>query len=195
VAEALTDPSKRPSLCRADLARLVVVDVQVRLAAAMPAQDRERVQRNLTVLVPAARALQVPVVATEQYPRGLGATEPELARLFAGEVPVVEKTTFSCCGADGFLERLSPTPGAQAVIAGMETHVCVLQTAFDLQARGMQVFVVADAVCSRDPRNHEHALQRLRHAGVVVTSTESVVFEWLGDARHPRFKELSALLK
>jgi len=182
-------------LCRAEASQLVVVDVQPRLAAAMPEADGARTIRNLGVLLAAARALEVPVLATEQYPKGLGATEPEVAGHFPEATRILEKTAFSCCGADGFTACLDAADRPQVVLAGMEAHVCVLQTACELNGRGFQVFVVEDAVCSRDPRNHRNALERLRQAGVVVTSTESVVFEWLRDARHPQFKALSALLK
>jgi nicotinamidase-related amidase len=183
-----------PALCRAEASQLLVVDVQPRLAAAMPDADRQRTLRNLGVLLEAAQALQVPVIATEQYPKGLGATEPPIAARFPAAVRLFTKTSFSCCGADGFLAGLAPGR-PQVVIGGMETHVCVLQTAFDLHARGLQVFVVGDAVCSRDPDNRQDALERLRQGGIAITSTESVVFEWLRDAAHPQFRTLSALLK
>jgi nicotinamidase-related amidase len=173
----------------------VVVDVQTRLAAAMAEDDRTRVLHNLSVLLDAARALEVPVVATAQYPKGLGPIESAVSDRLPEWTQRVTKTSFSCCPAEGFLASLEPPARAQVVLAGMEAHVCVLQTALDLQGEGYQVFVVEDAVCSRDPHNHRNALERLRQGGVVVTNTESVVFEWLGDARHPRFKAVSALLK
>ena len=182
-------------LCRAEASQLVIVDVQPRLAAAMPEADGDRVIRNLGILLEAARALEIPVVATEQYPKGLGPTEPEVASHFPGSAQVLAKTTFSCCGADGFTACLDAGGRPQVVVGGMEAHVCVLQTAVELHSRGFQVYVVEDAVCSRDPRNHRNALERLRQAGIVVTGTESVVFEWLRDAKHPHFKALSALLK
>ncbi|MCU0935628.1 MAG: hydrolase [Gammaproteobacteria bacterium] len=184
-----------PGLCHAGSSQLVVVDVQERLAAAMPAEDRARVLRNLGILLEAARLLDVPVLATEQYPRGLGPSEPEVASRLPAGAAVLEKTSFSCCGADGFAACLGATPRPQVVLGGMEAHVCVLQTAFELRDQGFQVFVVEDAVCSRAPDNHANALARLRQAGVLVPSTESVVFEWLGNARHPQFKAISALLK
>lgn len=187
--------SRVQGLCHAGSAQLVVVDVQERLAAAMPPDDRARILHNLGILVETARLLEVPVLATEQYPRGLGPTEPEIASRLPAGAAVLEKTSFSCCGAEGFTACLDAAARPQVVLSGMEAHVCVLQTAFDLRDRGFQVFVVADAVCSRDPRNHTNALARLRQGGVAVPSTESVVFEWLGNARHPQFKAVSALLK
>lgn len=191
----LAGASDVPGLCHAGSAQLVVVDVQERLAAAMPEADRARVLRNLGILIETARILDVPVLATEQYPRGLGPSEPEVASRLPAGAPVLEKTSFSCCGAEGFNASLDPGARPQVVLSGMEAHVCVMQTAFELRNQGFQVFVVEDAVCSRDPRNHANALARLRQGGISVPSTESVVFEWLGNARHPYFKAVSALLK
>lgn len=182
-------------LCRAEAGQLVVIDVQTRLAAAMPAEDRERVLRSLGILLDAARLLGVPVIATEQYPRGLGPTEAAVATRLAEHARTFTKTAFSCCGAEGLPGALDPAQRPQAVLAGMEAHVCVLQTAFDLLERGHQVFVVEDGVCSRDPAHRRNALERLRQGGVVVTNAESVIFEWLGDAAHPHFRAISALLK
>lgn len=174
---------------------LIVVDIQERLAAAMEEQTRQEVFRNAGILVRAARQLAVPCFLTEQYPKGLGPTEsavrqhlPEAARRF-------EKTCFSCAGADGLQDELKAASRNQVVLTGMEAHVCVLQTALDLHAAGWEVFVVEDACCSRSPRNHKNAIDRLRRAGVVVTNTESVLFEWLRDARNEHFKAISSLLR
>jgi len=183
------------SLCRADASQILVVDVQTRLAAAMPPADRERTLRNLGVLLEAARLLAVPVLVTEQYPKGLGPTEAAVSARLPGGTTAFTKTSFSCCDAQGLLGALDVGRHPQVVLGGMETHVCVLQTAFDLLERGYQVFVVEDAVCSRDPEHRRNALARLAQGGVVVTNTESVVFEWLRDAAHPHFRAISALLK
>lgn len=160
----------------------------------MPAEARERVLRNTGILVDAAQALGVPVCHTEQYPRGLGPTEPELARRLSA-AQRLEKTAFSCCGAAGFDAVVCADARTQWIVCGMEAHVCVLQTALDLRARGLEVFVVEDAVCSRSDTNHSNALARLRQAGVVVSNTESVLFEWLRDAADSQFKTLSALIR
>ncbi|HKK14270.1 MAG TPA: hydrolase [Gammaproteobacteria bacterium] len=183
------------NLARADTGALVVIDVQERLAGAMDPADRTRVLRNAAILLQAAGLLEVPTVVTQQYPKGLGPTEPELAAHIPDHATRLDKTAFSCCGADGFTAALSAAGRPQVVLAGMETHVCVLQTALELDARGYRVFVVGDACCSRDPANADNARDRLRQAGVVVTNTESLLFEWLGDARHEQFKALSALLR
>ncbi|MBI5041035.1 MAG: hydrolase [Gammaproteobacteria bacterium] len=183
------------SLCRHETSALLIIDVQTRLAAAMPASERERVLRNSGILIEAAKALDIPIMHTEQYPRGLGPTEAELAERLAGRVRRLEKTVFSCCGAEGFDAAVCAEGRTQWILCGMEAHVCVLQTALELHARGLEVFVVEDGVCSRTGANHANALGRLRQAGIVVSNTESVLFEWLRDASHPQFKALSALIR
>lgn len=183
------------ALCRREDSALLIVDAQTRLAAAMPETERAHLLRNTGVLIEAAKTLAIPVLQTEQYPRGLGPTEPELAERLRGIAQPLEKTAFSCCGADGFDAAACADGRTQWIVCGMETHVCVLQTALELHARGLQVFVVEDAVCSRTAANTANALARLRQAGVIVSNTESVLFEWLRDAGHPQFKALSALIR
>jgi nicotinamidase-related amidase len=107
----------------------------------------------------------------------------------------MSKSGFSCCAAEGFTATLEGLGRSQVVLAGMESHVCVLQTALELKQRGFTVFVAGDAVCARSRQRSENALARLRQAGVVVTHSESVLFEWMRDARHPQFKAVSQLLK
>jgi nicotinamidase-related amidase len=187
-------PTESLLLCAGDSA-LAIIDVQDKLTAAMPAEAREMVVRNGRLLLEAAARLNVPVLVTEQYRKGLGGTVAGLSELFPTGAPNIEKTCFSCAASPDFTEALDGTGRKQAVLAGMESHVCVLQSALELRAAGRQVFVVEDACCSRSPRNHENALHRLRAAGVVVTSTESVLFEWLRDSRHEQFKTLSARLR
>ncbi len=182
-------------VCRREDSALLIVDVQTRLAAAMSARAREDVLRNSGILIDAALQLGIPIIHTEQYPRGLGATEPALAERLDGHAQRLEKTAFSCCGADGFDAAACADQRTQWIVCGMEAHVCVLQTALELHARGVEVFVVADAVSSRTEVNRTNALERLRQAGIVVSNTESVLFEWLRDASHPQFKALSALIR
>lgn len=183
-------------LCTAETSQLVVIDIQVRLAAAMPPEARERVLKNSGILLQAARLLQVPTVVTEQYPKGLGHTEPALAQHFPENPGVVCKTCFASSGAAEFNAVLDAQHGRhQVILVGMEAHVCVLQSAMELLGRGYQVFVVEDAVSSRDDANRHNAMARLRQAGAVVTNTESVLFEWLRDAAHPQFKAITALIK
>lgn len=183
-------------LCSADQAQLLIIDVQERLCAAMPTPCLSVLNNNLQRLTQAAQQLGVPIVASEQYPKGLGKTVPEVAAGFPSDHLLFEKTHFSCCAEPGFGEHLVPAEQRpQIVMAGIEAHICVLQTAASLQSWGYRVFVLADAVCSRNPANKDNALQRLIQAGIQVSNTESVVFEWLGSARHEQFKTLSLLFR
>lgn len=182
-------------LARTDNSTLVIVDIQDKLAPAMPPDARREVFHTAQVLLQAAAELAVPVVATEQYPKGLGPTVPEVSNYLPENAQMVAKDSFSCCGEEGFLEALSATGREQVVIAGMEAHVCVLQTALELREAGYAPFVVADGVVSRRAAHRDNALARLRQAGVVVTNVESVLFEWLGRAGTDSFKRLSALIR
>ncbi len=183
------------ALCAAAQSQLLVIDVQQRLQAAMERKVAARIARHTERLIRAACLLDIPVHHTEQYPRGLGETLPELKALLPGKG--FEKTCFSCCGAEGLSAALDePAKGrGQIILCGMESHVCVLQTALELQTRGFAVFVVEDACCARDKHHHKNAMARLRAAGVVVSNHESVMFEWLRDAAHEHFKAISALLR
>ena len=183
-----------PYLSNVDDCVLVVVDVQEKLVSVMPKGVKERVIERVTILLTGAKALSVPVVVTEQYPQGLGPTESELVKAFSEDTLVVEKTTFSATGIPEFVQKLEQTGRKQVVLVGMETHICVLQTALALQAQGFQVFVVEDAVSSRSKANQYNALQRLRGAGVIVSNVESVIFEWLEDASQENFKKLAPLI-
>ena len=142
----------------------------------------------------AAARLGVPILASEQYPKGLGPTAAELKPLVP-EGCTLEKIEFSCAANEPHVNRLRRLQRRQAVIAGIEAHVCVLQTALGLKSAGYDCFVVADAVGSRAPANLAAALARLRDSGIPVVTTEMVLFEWLGCAGTPEFKELSALIR
>ncbi len=182
-------------LCDAAQSLLLVIDIQERLTTAMSAPSREGVLKNTSLLLQGASLLQVPVVGTEQYPKGLGPTEGVLLEQMPSTAKHFEKTSFSCCSTAGFCETGLDPERKQIVIAGMETHVCVLQTALDLQQRGYQVFVVADAVCSRSEENRSNALARMYKSDIVITNTESVLFEWLRDAGHEQFRTISRMLR
>lgn len=179
-------------LCRREQSCLLLIDLQERLLAAMPPVARQQVEQSSLRLLAAARQLDIPVEVTLQYPRGLGALVPRLAESVQPEARQSEKTTFSCCALPDLRARLR---GRDCVICGVETHVCVLQTALELLAAGERVFVVADAVCSRSPEHKHNGLERLRAAGAVITNHESVIFEWLRDAADPQFRVVSRLLR
>lgn len=169
---------------------LLVIDVQEKLMAKIPAADA--VIRNIAFLIDSARLLGMPVAATEQYPKGLGPTVAELARRLP-ERP--DKVAFSCCAIPAVVEGFRRAARPKILLAGIETHVCVLQTALDLLALDFRVFVAADAVASRYAGDREFALRRLERAGAVLTTSETAVFEWVGGAGSPHFKEISRLVQ
>ncbi len=179
-------------LIDAQKSALLVIDVQERLNPAM--HDSEGVIANIARLVKAATTLDVPVLASEQYPKGLGHTVAPLATLMADET-VAEKMSFSCMADEGYRQRFDALNRPHAIICGIEAHVCVLQTAIELLERGKSVFVVADGTSSRTQANHTAALKRIGRAGAEIVTTEMVLFEWLRRAGTPEFKTISQLVK
>jgi hypothetical protein len=171
---------------------LLIVDVQEGLAPVMA--DPRRIYRGCGLLMRAAGRLGLPLLVSEQYPKGLGRTVGELLEL-APEDAVVEKIHFSCAADPAIRSRLDGWGRRQIVVAGIEAHVCVLQTALGLKAIGYEPVVVADACSSRSPDNHTAAMSRLAANGVEVATVEMVVFEWLHRAGTPEFKDLSQLIK
>ena len=171
---------------------LIVVDVQGRLAQVMC--DREALFENLQKLILGAQALEIPVLRAEQNPRGLGPTVAEIDRLLP-DSPPISKMSFSCCGEDRFAQALEALGRKQALIAGIETHVCVYQTAADLLDSGYEVHVVADAVSSRTAQNRQIALEALRGLGARLTSVEMALFEMLRVAEGERFKAVLGVVK
>lgn len=180
-------------LAKANLSQLVLVDIQTKLAAVMPAEAMQSVIKHCGILLQAAQLLEVQTLLTEQYPRGLGHTVPELMAQLQ-KVQPIEKTHFSCMGEPAFARQLT-RDHTQVILAGMETHICICQTALDLLSHGKQVFVVEDAVISRNPDNKANAIARMREAGCVITNTESLVFEWLGKAEGDAFKVITKLIR
>ncbi len=179
-------------LIQAERSALLVIDLQERLVPAM--HDPAAAVANAVILLRAAARLGVPVLLSEQYPTGLGPTMAAIAALAPPE-SIVAKVHFSCLDDSTYLERFNAFGRQQAVICGVEAHVCVLQTALGLKESGHDCAVVADAVASRAPASKEAALGRLRQAGVEVVTAEMVVFEWLAKAGTPEFKEVSALIR
>jgi nicotinamidase-related amidase len=168
---------------------LLLIDLQERLMPAI--DDHETVLARALRLAEAARLLDVPIRATEQNPDGLGAT---VAPLKAHPQAILSKTTFSAAEDPGF-SALLPPGAEQIVVAGVEAHVCVLQTVLGLLGSGRPVFIVADAVGSRDPADKAVALDRASRHGAGIVTSEMVLFEWLRDAGHPKFREVQKLLK
>lgn len=175
------------------ISQLVIIDMQVKLAVAMPTTTMQQAAKNCGILAQAALILNVPTLLTEQYPMGLGETLPEIKQYLVNVKPIT-KTAFSACSEPKFNQRLS-RDRSQLILTGMEAHVCVLQTSLALLQFSKQIFVVEDAIISRSEVNKNNALARMRDAGCVITNTESVIFEWLGNANHVQAKTLFNLIK
>lgn len=188
----MTNPLDKFWLDR-DQALLLVVDVQQKLIPAMPPEIYRQTLGTIDFLAAAARLLTVPVIVTEQYPRGLGPTVPELREVCPHGV--LEKVSFGCCGEPNFLGHLKRVPRAQIIVTGMEAHVCVLQTVLGLLGAGYRVHLVRDAVISRGKVDYLNALAFAREAGAVVTTAETVAFQLLRTSAAPEFKAISALVK
>lgn len=187
----------QPRLAERGQSQLIVIDVQERLCSVMPPDALQAVVKNCGILLQAAQLLEIPLLYTEQYPKGLGPMLPELLALLPAELATsarVEKTVFSCCEEPTFCRHLTGDH-RQVILAGMEAHICILQTALQLQDMGRQVFIAEDAVLSRSAANKANALDRLRQAGVIISNTESIVFEWLKVAEGDAFKQISRLVR
>jgi nicotinamidase-related amidase len=171
---------------------LVVVDVQGKLAQLM--HDKETLFKNIRILVQSAKILNVPILWCQQVPAALGPTIPEIAELLTDNQPI-NKSSFSCCGCEEFNSKLEKLGHRQILLSGLETHVCVYQTAVDLLAKGHEVDVIADAVSSRTLANKDVGLKRIADEGARVTSTELALFEILKTVDHPNFKQIAKLVK
>lgn len=177
---------------------LVIVDFQDKLARAMPDDDRERAERAIVALLEGARRLGLPVLATEQYPKGLGPTVAplrEALEAFEPRVPVLEKMELDACANEGFARALDGLDRSTVIAAGMEAHVCVWQTVRSLCARGRTVHVPVDATCSRRPEHRRIAEGLWRRAGAMPTTSETVLFDLLVRAGGDDFKAISRLVK
>ena len=180
-------------IANAEKSQLVIIDMQEKLSAAMPQEVLNKVVKRVELLVTASHGLDIPYICTEQHPKGLGKTLPQM-QSFLTQAKYVEKTAFDCT-ADPIFSRYLVRTRPQIFLMGMETHICVLQTALSLIGKGKEVFVIEDAIISRNILNKQNALGRLRQAGCIVTNTESVIFEWIKSADHDLFKTLAPLIK
>jgi len=171
---------------------LLVVDIQEKLVPSLPKYPE--VEPRIRVLIQAAGILKLPVLLTEQYPKGLGVTIPSIQEALPAYAPI-EKTTFSCCGQPQVLDALKATGAGAVIVTGVEAHVCVQQTTLDLLAAGYRVHLPADAVCSRRKMDWRFALERMRDAGAVLSTSQSIIFELLEEAGTPDFKAVLPLLR
>jgi nicotinamidase-related amidase len=187
------------SVCRREDALLVVVDIQERLAAVM--DRRDEVVASVTRLIRASALVGVPIVVTRQYPKGLGDTDPKVAEALSAveaaghRVFQADKVAFDCFSDSGFAGIVAASGRTQVVLAGMETHICIAQTALHAVRDGIEVQVPADACCSRGADAHRVAMGRMRSAGAVITVTESILYELVGEAGTDEFRELLRIVK
>ena len=182
--ENILDPSRTA---------LAVIDVQESFRPHIP--DFHVVAARCALVAHAAQLLGLPVVVTEQYPKGLGRTAAEIAAALPADFEPVEKTAFSSCGAQAFVSRLEAAGARQILLCGIEAHVCVNQTAHDLLARGYQVHVLTDCVSARAEQNRRVGLDKMFRSGALPSSTELALFELMRDARHEQFKAIQKLIK
>lgn len=184
-----------PHIARPDASILVIVDVQEPFARAMG--DREKMTSNIATLVRVARINQVPIIVTEQNPSRLGPTVPELSSLLKelSSYDPIGKMVFSCCAVEPFIQRVYDSGRDTLILVGMEAHVCIAQTALDALNMGYRTHVVQDAVTSRHPSDYSTAMEKLRHAGAIITSTEMVAYELIGEAGTPQFKQTMEFLR
>ena len=182
-----------PKILDAKKAALVVVDLQESFRT--PVNDFAQIAARTSIAVRGFFALQLPVIIAEQYPKGLGRTAEEILFLVPPDFEFVEKSAFSACGASAFMERLRATEASQIVLCGLETHICVSQTAHDLLYESYEVHVLTDCVASRFTNDKETALKKMQSSGAVLSTVETALFELLRDARHEQFKEIQKLIK
>ena len=174
-------------------AALVVIDMQESFRAALP--DFAGMTARIVAAVSGAQLLNVPVVVTEQYPKGLGRTAAEITAALAPGSEPIEKTAFSSCGAREFVACLEQTGAKQILVCGIEAHICVNQTTHDLLARGFQVHLLTDCTTARAAHNREAGISKMQRSGALPSTVELALFELLRDARHEQFKAIQKLIK
>ncbi len=174
---------------------LVVIDMQERLMGAIPEEKRTLTIKNAAVLIESAKTFQIPIIVTEQYPRGLGSTIPEIRDCIGEGFKPIEKVVFSCARAPEFKSEIEETGRREVLICGIETHVCVLQTVIDMANKGYAVYVPADAVASRKDLDWEKGIGLIEKAGAFVGTTEAFLFQLLERAGTDEFKTISKLIK
>lgn len=172
-------------------ALLLIVDIQERLVNAV---DNSDVAKSAKMLLQSANILNIPVLITEQYPKGLGSTEVSLQQEYTDNVCVLEKTSFSVLGENSIKEKLQSYSKKQIVVCGIEAHVCVYQSVVELLEEGYEVFVVKNACASRKPADFEVGMDLMRQNGARITGCETVLFEWLQSSKNPHFKEVQKLI-
>ncbi len=172
---------------------LVLVDVQERLVLATPAPIWREVRKNIRILLEAFQLMNLPIIVTEQYPQGLGPTVRDVQGPWYANT--VSKTTFNCCGEETFLSLLREKNTRQVLMVGMESHVCIYQSALALLYRGFPVHLATDAICARHKKDHQISMYNANQAGATLTTVETALFQMLKDSKAPAFKAISTLIK
>jgi nicotinamidase-related amidase len=181
-----------PTTLTTDNTVLVAIDFQERLFAVM--HEKEKLLKNVLKLIKGAKVLEIPIVLTEQYPKGLGPTLPEIKELLP-DIKPIEKVCFNCCDEEAFCDSLAALKRKQVLVAGIEAHICVYQTAAALYKAGYEVQVVGDCVSSREPENKKVSLLKMASAGISPTTMEMALFELLKVAKDDKFKQISKIVK
>ncbi len=182
-----------PNLLDKDKTALVVVDFQEAFREMVP--DFEIIAQNIANTVSGFQILNLPIIVTEQYPKGLGKTAKEILDVLPGHFHFIEKTAFSSCGANEFIEKLNATNTKQVLLCGLETHICVNQTAHDLIKEGFEVHILEDGVGSRSAQNFQTGLDKMKASGAIAACVEMALFELMKDSKHEKFREIQALIK
>ena len=172
---------------------LVIIDMQEAFRSKI--SDFAETSARIALVTHAAQLLKVPVVVTEQYPRGLGHTAGEIRAVLPSSLEVIEKSAFSSCGAQSFISELERTGARHVIVCGIEAHICVNQTTHDLLARGLNVHLLTDCITARTQTSKQIALAKMQMSGAIPSSTEMALFELLRDARHEQFKAIQNLIK
>lgn len=184
---------KHPNILEKSKTALVVIDMQEAFRASIG--DFSVIALRIAKVVRGFQILDVPIIITEQYPKGLGRTAPEIIESLPESFEVIEKTAFSSCGATAFLEKLNEIGAQQIVICGIETHICVNQTAHDLLQQNFEVHLLEDCVASRSNHDKQAALNKMKSSGVVSASVEMSLFELMRNSLHEKFKSIQKLIK
>jgi nicotinamidase-related amidase len=179
------------NILQTEKAVLVIIDMQEAFRSSI--SDFAETAARIALMAHAAQLLHVPIIYTEQYPKGLGRTAPEIKAVLPASVQPIEKTSFSSCGQSSFIDGLKGR--SQVLISGIETHICVNQTAHDLLESGYEVHVLSDCVSSRSDNNKKLGLEKMQASGALLTSTEMALFELLKDSTHEQFKSIQKLIK
>jgi len=184
---------QHPNILELTWSALLIIDMQEAFRANMKRFDR--FARRIAVATQGAKTLNVPVIVTEQYPKGLGHTAKEILEVLPPSIEIFEKTAFSSCGAQQFLSKLQEKEIKQVMVTGIEAHICVNQTVHDLLASGFQVHLLTDCINSRKKSDRETALRKMQSSGAILSSVEMALFELMRDAKHEKFKAIQGLIK